>query len=134
MKQLEEVPDKTRPRAKTILIADDNAEIRKLLCEEFMRDGFTRCGEADNGKDAIDLARQLCPDIVILDLSMPVMNGLEAAPEIRKISPNVHIILYTLYASTILETQLAAMGIDRVFSKSESVSGLVRQAHELMSR
>ena len=62
--------------AKTILIVDDNAYIRRALCEQFKREsGFEVCGEAENGKEAIAKALELHPDLIVLDLSMPVMNG-----------------------------------------------------------
>jgi DNA-binding NarL/FixJ family response regulator len=57
------------------------------------------CGEAENGKLAVEMARRLSPDVVILDLTMPVMNGLEAARQIRKTAPNIYIFLFTLHAS-----------------------------------
>ena len=66
--------------AKTILIVDDNTHIRLALCELFKRESdFEVCGEAENGKQAIDKALTLHPDLIVLDLSMPVMNGLDAA-------------------------------------------------------
>jgi chemotaxis response regulator CheB len=59
---------------------DDNAFIRKALYEVFTREGdFDICGEAENGRDAIEKAKQLRPDLIVLDLSMPVMNGLDRA-------------------------------------------------------
>ena len=65
--------------AKTILIVDDSAYIRRGLCELFKREvDFEICGEAENGREAIAKARELHPDLIVLDLSMPVMNGLDA--------------------------------------------------------
>jgi chemotaxis response regulator CheB len=62
--------------AKTVLIVDDNAYIRQALCDLFKREAdFEVCGEAVNGKEAIAKARELHPDLIVLDLSMPVMNG-----------------------------------------------------------
>ncbi len=70
--------------AKTILIVDDNAYIRMSLCEQFKREAdFEICGEAENGKEAIARALELHPDLIVLDLSMPVMNGLDAARELK---------------------------------------------------
>ena len=64
---------------KTVLIADDNEVIRREVCEAFSRESdFAVCGEAHDGK-AIEKALRLHPDLIVLDLSMPVMNGLEAA-------------------------------------------------------
>ena len=70
--------------AKTVLIMDDNAFVRYALCELFKREpDFEVCGEAENGKEAIEKAWELHPDLIVLDFSMPVMNGLEAARVLR---------------------------------------------------
>jgi DNA-binding NarL/FixJ family response regulator len=82
--------------AKTILIADDNPMIRKMLCQLFEReDDYDICAEATNGQEAIDLALKHRPDLIILDMSMPVLNGMEATKELKKIMPDVPIILFT---------------------------------------
>ena len=79
---------------KTILIVDDNAYIRQMICEALKRESdFEVCGEAENGKEAIDKALASHPDLIVLDLSMPVMNGLEAARHLRDRMPSVPIIL-----------------------------------------
>ena len=76
--------------AKTILIVDDNAHIRLALCEQFKRESdFEVCGEAENGKEAIAKALELHPDLIVLDLSMPVMNGLDTARELKRLMPTV---------------------------------------------
>jgi len=63
--------------AKTVLIVDDNEFIRQALCELFQRQAdFEVCADAENGREAIEMAEQLRPDLIVLDLSMPVMNGL----------------------------------------------------------
>jgi two-component system, chemotaxis family, chemotaxis protein CheY len=117
---------------KTVLVVDDNAAIRKMLAAAFLSDGFKTCAEADNGKEGIEAAKQLQPDLITLDLSMPVMNGLEAAPQLRKLLPNTSIILFTLYATLLLETQASKVGVDLVLSKTVPLSTLLDQAHELM--
>src|ERR1700726_5166000 len=62
---------------KRVLIVDDNGVIRKILTVAFLSDGFEACAEAPNGKEGIRIAQRIQPDLIILDLSMPVMNGLE---------------------------------------------------------
>jgi chemotaxis response regulator CheB len=65
-----------------VLVAGDNAMIRKLIVSEFLSNGaFEACAEAENGEEAIKVAQEIHPDIITLDLSMPVMNGMEAAPK-----------------------------------------------------
>jgi two-component system nitrate/nitrite response regulator NarL len=84
--------------ARTVLIVDDSPIVRRTLCSALQSDGFAVCEEANDGQEAIDLAEKLSPDLIILDLSMPVMNGLQAAPVLRKLVPKSPIILYTLHA------------------------------------
>jgi len=80
--------------AKTILIVDDNAYVRQALCQVFKREAdFEICGEAENGKEAIAKALKLHPDLIVLDLSMPIMNGLDAARELKQVMPTVPLIM-----------------------------------------
>ena len=81
----------------TILIVDDNAQVRSALrtCLE-LHDRWQVCGEAANGEDAIALAGQIRPDVVLLDYAMPVMNGVEAARFISMAMPQCVLILFTM--------------------------------------
>jgi CheY-like chemotaxis protein len=123
---------KKRGFGKTILVVDDNAAIRKKLAAAFLSDGFETCAEAENGKEAIELAEQCRPDVIILDLSMPVMNGLEAAPRLRKILPNVPIILFIQFADRLSAADATKTGISLVPAKGVAPLMLVNKAHELM--
>jgi CheY-like chemotaxis protein len=115
-----------------ILVADDNPLIRKMLCELFKDHEYLEiCDEAVNGQEAVAKAREHRPDLIILDLAMPRMNGLQAAMAICKILPNVPIILFTLYASAIRSSEAAVSGITRVVSKNEP-STLVGHAENLL--
>jgi CheY-like chemotaxis protein len=118
---------------KTVLVVDDSAVIRKMLASAFLSDGFETCIEAENGKEAIDVAKQSKPDLIILNLSMPVMNGLQSAPELRKISPQAPIILFTLYGRNLAQTEASKAGINLVVEKSVPLSTLIEKAHELMT-
>ncbi len=117
---------------KCILIADDNAAIRRMLKTLFEESDWQVCGEAVNGREAIEIARQVTPDLILLDLSMPVMNGIEAAPVLRSIFPRVPIILFTLYHNRVLEQKALAAGVTAVVSKADSVSVLVNQVGDLL--
>jgi DNA-binding NarL/FixJ family response regulator len=110
-----------RERPKTILVADDNPLIRKALCEMFeLEEDYDLCAEATNGAEAITLAKQWRPDLVILDLSMPEINGYDAGCEIKRIMPDVRIILFTLYADTAREQLMGVNSpIDLIVSKSD---------------
>ena len=124
--------DPKKRDGKTALIVEDNAVIRKMIADAFLSDGFKTCGEADNGKEGIEVANQIKPDLIILDLSMPIMNGLQAAPELRKLFPGTPIILFTLYANAFLNQEAKHAGIDLVIAKDEDLSILVSKAHQLM--
>lgn len=124
---------KRRGGGKTVLVVDDNPGIRRAVCRAFLSDGFGVCGEADNGQEALDQAKRLKPDLIVLDLSMPVMNGLQAAPELRKIVPNTPIILLTLYGDQLRTERPATMGVDLVASKTEPLSEVIKKAHMLMA-
>jgi len=110
--------------AKTILVADDNPAIRKILCRLFETvEDYDVCAEAENGKQAIDLALRHKPDLIILDLSMPVMNGLEAAHELKKLMPpEIPIILFTQHADLSNRIGVMKMDVDRIVSKNDTSS------------
>jgi two-component system, chemotaxis family, chemotaxis protein CheY len=116
----------------TALVVDDNAIIRKILADAFLSSGFETCGEAENGQEGIEVAKQINPDVITLDLSMPVMNGLEAASRLRKIFPKTPIILFTLYADSLSQRDAAKAGVDLVVLKTMPVSTLIEKAMELM--
>lgn len=77
---------------------DDSRSVRKAIESAFLSDGFKTCVEAENGKEGIEVAKKCQPDLIILDLSMPVLNGLEAAPILRNLFPKIPIFLFSLYA------------------------------------
>jgi DNA-binding NarL/FixJ family response regulator len=128
-------PDsRKRGTGKTVLIVDDNAAIRKLLVTAFSLDGFEICGQAANGQEGIEIAKRIKPDVIILDLSMPVMNGLEAASELRKIFPKMPIILFTLYADSISRREATKAGVNLVLLKAVPPSVVIDEAHKLIGR
>ena len=109
----------------SILIADDNANIRHLLRSYIETEtAFTVCGEAANGAQAVDKARQLNPDIVLLDLAMPQLNGVEAASVLKKALPAVKVVLFTMHVDSLGKSLLSAAGIDFFLSKEQSISKL----------
>jgi DNA-binding NarL/FixJ family response regulator len=106
-----------------ILIVDDSAIIRRSLriCIE-QNTSWEVCGEAENGKLAVQKVRDLCPDVVILDWQMPVMNGLEAAREITAVAPSTTMLMITMHDSESLAQQAHAAGVKEVLSKTDSVA------------
>jgi DNA-binding NarL/FixJ family response regulator len=119
--------------AKRILIVDDNPQIRKML--RFFVDslhGFQVCGDAFDGLDGIEKAVALIPDLIILDFQMPRLNGIEAARVLRENLPDVPIVLFTLHRKTILESNVANLGIRAVLSKMDGVKHLSFELHRLL--
>jgi len=90
--------------------------------------GFTVCGEAEDGFDAITKAKKLSPDLIVLDLRMPVMDGLEAARELKRLFPRVPLMMLTCYHSSAAEKQALASGVTAVFSKPDGMQNLIWQA------
>jgi DNA-binding NarL/FixJ family response regulator len=114
-----------------VLVVDDHEVIRRQLRLLFNSDpAFTVCGEAIHGVDAIQKAQQLCPDLIILDLAMPEMNGLEAASALRHILPDVPIFLLTVHFSRELELTAFGSGVCAVFSKHDDLDSLVARARQ----
>jgi two-component system, response regulator PdtaR len=113
----------------SILIVDDHPAIRKALRAAFEdQPGFTVCGEAEDGFDAIGKAKKLAPDMIVLDLRMPVMDGLEAARELRRLFPQMPLMMLTCYHSSAAEKQALASGVTAVFSKPDGMQNLIWQA------
>lgn len=105
----------------SVLIVDDSAMIRRCLrsiIEE--NQALYVCGEGENGKIAVEKVKELRPDTVILDLQMPVMNGLEAARQISQFAPDTVMLMYTMHCSDQLLKAAQAAGIQEVFSKTDS--------------
>jgi DNA-binding NarL/FixJ family response regulator len=105
-----------------ILIVDDSSMMRRALRRWIEQNpNWKVCAEAQNGAVAIEKVKELLPDLVILDLSMPVMNGLEAARHIKEIAPKTPMVMFTMYVNDTLTKDAQAAGIQRVVSKTESV-------------
>ena len=118
--------------ANRILIVDDNAIIRRTLRNIIGFNGWAVCGEAVDGRDAIEKAQALCPDLIVLDFSMPVMNGLEAAHVLHQIMPGVPMILCSLHANDVLQREATTAGVKMVVSKAENMQILITKAKELL--
>jgi DNA-binding NarL/FixJ family response regulator len=110
----------------SILIADDHELVRRgirALLE--VRPDWTICGEAATGREAIDMATRLHPDLVLLDLSMPELDGLGTVPMLLRASPGTKILVVTMHDSGEMATRLLAAGASGVVLKSDAGRDLV---------
>jgi len=110
-----------------ILIVDDHEAVRagvRVALET--REGLEVCGEAANGREALDKVRQLKPDVVILDITMPVLDGFSAAREINKILPGVAILLLSMHESPNMINVAKSSGARGYVAKSEGIARLLR--------
>ena len=119
--------------SKSILIVDDSLPVRRML-RSFVesRTDFEVCGEAVNGVDAIEKARTLHPDLIVMDLSMQVMNGLEAGSVLKAMLPEVPIVMYTVHDAAAMKEQALAAGVRAVIQKHD-MDGLAGQLRELLA-
>jgi DNA-binding NarL/FixJ family response regulator len=116
-----------------VLIVDDNAFIRRALCQIFTSEAdFDVCGEAENGRQAIEKAQELQPDVIVMDLSMPVMNGIEAASALKGLMPTVPLIIFSEYSDVFSEAEARSAGVSALVSKSEHVSVLISKARAVL--
>ena len=102
-----------------ILIVDDSPSVRTALRKFLEQNNDWRvCGEAEDGREAVDSARQLKPDVVVMDFLMPVQDGLHAAEEITALFPDMPILLCTMFASSQLSQKARTVGIRGVLPKT----------------
>lgn len=118
---------------KRVLLVDDNPLVRSLVRQAFeLHPDFEISGEAENGREAVEKAENLKPDLIILDLAMPVMTGLDAAPLLRKVVPDARIILFTVQEGREVERLACGAGIHAVVAKSQAASKLILRAQALL--
>ena len=108
-----------------ILIADDHEALRRGLRSALLGAGWQVCGEAADGKQAVEKTEELKPDLVLLDLSMPVMSGHEAAREILRNNPGVKIVVFTMHESQQVRDALSKIGVHALAVKSAPLSLLL---------
>lgn len=110
-----------------ILIVDDHQELRRAIRNllEGQR-GFSVCGEAKDGVEAIHKSDELKPDVVILNIAMPVMNGFEAARKIREVSPRSRVVILSSYTDTQLLKEAHTVGAVCYVPKSDAEKELIQ--------
>lgn len=115
---------------KSILIADDQEGVRRVLRTALESAGFAVCAEAVDGFDALEKASQFLPDLIVLDLRMPNMSGIEAASALRNRFPTTPIILLTMYGA--VPTIAAAVGVTVAVDKSDGAANFVECVRKLL--
>ena len=117
---------------RSVLIADDQEPIRRMLCFLFAsQDDFEVCGEAENGQEAVEMAQVLHPDLILMDLSMPVMNGIEAACELKRLMPMTPIIVFSEFSDVFSDREARKAGITARVSKTENLEVLLARARSV---
>jgi DNA-binding NarL/FixJ family response regulator len=118
---------------KQILVVDDSAPVRGLI-RSFLesKSGIEVCGEAADGVEGVEKALELKPDLIVLDLSMPRMNGLETAAALQKTMPKVPIVLFTLHKDVVSSHQARNAGIASVISKTDQMASLYEEVRRLV--
>jgi two-component system, NarL family, response regulator NreC len=115
-----------------VVLAEDHAVVRQGLRALLEREGFQVAGEAADGRQAIDLASALLPDIAILDVRMPMLNGLDAAREIRKCCPKTKAILLTRHDEDQYVIEALHAGVTGYVLKSQMANDLLQAIKEVL--
>jgi two-component system nitrate/nitrite response regulator NarL len=110
-----------------VLIADDHETVRKGVCAILTsREDIEVCAEARNGEEAVRLARELRPDIVLMDFTMPVMDGLQASQQILRTFPEIPILMLSTHRLDTLANAAREIGLRGYITKNESASSLLK--------
>ena len=118
-----------------VLIVDHHDQIRRLVRAFFLSEfGFQICGEAVDGYEAITKAQLLKPDLIVLEVAIPGLNGVEVAPQLKKLLPKTPIILFTSHGSLLKGCDTREIGVDAVVAKQDGISALGDSIHTLFAR
>ena len=110
---------------KRILIVEDEIAVRRAIRVFLELHHFEICGEAVNGAEALEKAAALRPDLIILDLSMPLMNGIEAASQLKNKVPNIPVVIYTMLEDVLGKSLANTLGVKGIVSKADGLTKLL---------
>ena len=127
-------PDKGKPgvSGRRILVVDDSEPVRDVIRTFLERTGCQVCGEAADGLEAIEKAKELKPNLIVLDLSMPGMNGAEAAHTLGELMPHVPIVVLTMYGDVLGQAMASGLGVKAVVAKADGMVKLVECVQRLL--
>jgi DNA-binding NarL/FixJ family response regulator len=125
-----------RPRPMSqysVLIVDDHELVRRGLKDILRGTEFEVCGEAQDGQEGVAQTMTLRPTLVLLDMSMPVLTGLQAAAKIRQVLPDTKILIITMHDSPQMEVEARAAGADAYITKMAAAGSLVEAMRALVA-
>lgn len=118
----------------TVLLAEDHTVVRQGLCSLLKADGhFTVVGEAKNGREAVEKAQLLRPDIILMDIAMPELNGLEATRQILVANPAAKVIILSAYSDEVYVARMNEAGVAGFIEKQTSAEVLTKAINEVAS-
>ncbi len=119
---------------KSILIVDDSPLTRRALRTVFeQQPDWVVCGEAEDGDEGIDKAKILRPDLIVIDLAMPRLNGISASRMLKKLIPATPVVMFTAFTNPSFKKAAFGAGLDAFVDKSEGATSLVRSIQRLLS-
>lgn len=128
-----QLPNKGNMSRYRALLVDDMVPLRQLIRLTLERSGqFEVVGEAGNGREGVEVAESLQPDLVLLDVSMPVMDGLEALPRIRDVAPNATVVMLSGFSERRLGAEAAEGGASAYLEKGLAPDVLVERLLEVL--
>jgi DNA-binding NarL/FixJ family response regulator len=118
----------------TVLLAEDHAIVRQGLCSLLLADGhFLVVGEARTGREAVEMARTLRPDVILMDIAMPVLNGLEATRQILAANPAAKVVVLSAHSDDVYVERMNEAGVVGFLEKQTSAEILTKAIHEVVA-